>query len=476
MKRESLIFLAFFSVGIFLRFVSFSQLDWFLGSDLHVDEITYVAGDSPPFERPPATYILASISSRITVLRWIFSSISLVPALALFLFCRKNLKNTFLAGILAIEPTLAFAGLQVLPAAPAAAFLALALTAGRNKPVLLGWLIGCAALFRGELLLFLPVSIFFIRPYKKYFRTAAGLVIAVLPVMAINLISGGPFALAENGPLNLWLGSSWELLETPPGIEFEELMGDSSFMDNALGSIGNDIPGWIGRGFVKTAAFLSIPGPGRNIESPDLLGSTILRYLLPLTLMIIASGISGFKRNAVTALIITGLAAAFLFFPSMRHRAVFFPVLILSASNFRWKLAVPIALIIVLISLFLHYPAAVRSGLTEVQMAQNYLEAGAFENAFERLKRAEVEGYEGADIHSIRGACIASSGGEFQQALHEFGLVLDMAPESPTAWKNMAALLWNYGYRDDAFFAAAKAVSLNPALRLELSLILNMIR
>ncbi|MCK5842821.1 MAG: hypothetical protein KAH31_11665, partial [Candidatus Sabulitectum sp.] len=67
-------------------------------------------------------------------------------------------------------------------------------------------------------------------------------------------------------------------------------------------------------------------------------------------------------------------------------------------------------------------------------------------------------------------------GGEFQQALHEFRLALELAPESPTAWKNMAALLWNYGYRDDAFFAAEKAVSLNPALRLELSPILNVIR
>ena len=111
-----------------------------------------------------------------------------------------------------------------------------------------------------------------------------------------------------------------------------------------------------------------------------------------------------------------------------------------------------------------------------MQMAQNYLESGAFEDALERLKRAEVEGYEGADIHSIRGACIASSGSEFAQALHEFGLALDLAPESPTAWKNMAALLWNYGYRDDALTAAEKAVSLNPELRLELSPILNVTR
>jgi len=472
MKKEYLIFLAFFVAGIVLRIISLSELQWFFGSNLHVDEITYVAGDSPPFERPPGTYLLASIPVKTSVLRLLFSSISLIPALAFFLFWKKSLRNVIFAGVLAIEPTLAFTGLQILPAAPAAAFLALALTAGRKRPVLLGWLVGCAALFRGELLLFLPVSAFFIRPYRKYFQTTAGALIAVLPVIAVNLVSGGPLSVAENGPLNLWLGSSWELLETPPGIEFEEYMGDNSFADNALEAIVNDIPGWIGMGFEKTAAYISIPGPGRNIEAPDLLRSTILKYLLPLTFLSIAFGLSGFKRDAVTALVVTGLAAAFLFFPSIRHRAVFLPVLVLSASNLRWKLAVPLALIIVMISLFFHYPAEVRSGLTEVQTAQNFLQNGDFDKALESLKRAENEGYEGADIHSVRGACIASSGGDFHQALSEFGLALELAPGSPSAWKNMAALLWNYGYRDDAFAAAVKAVSLDPDLREELRPIL----
>ncbi|MCK5131430.1 MAG: hypothetical protein KAR40_04685 [Candidatus Sabulitectum sp.] len=473
MKREHAIFLAFFVLGIAARLISLGELEWFFGSNLHVDEITYVTGDSPPYERPPGTYLLAGLPLETTVLRLIFSAISMIPALALFLFRKKSRNNAILAGVLAIEPTLAFSGLQILPSAPAAAFLALALTAGRNRPLLLGWLVGCAALFRGEVLLFLPVSIFFIHPFRKYISTAGGVLIAVLPVLIINLVSGGPFALGENGPLNLWLGSSWELLETPPGIEFEELMGDSSFADNALHSIRDDFPGWLGRGAVKTAAFLSIPGSGRNIEAPELLGSTVLKYLLPLTFLIIAMGISGSGRNPGTALIVTGLAAAFLFFPSIRHRAVFLPAVAISVSHFRWKIAAPVALVILLFSVFLHYPAGVRPGLTHVQSAQNQLESGNCEAALVSLEKAEEEGFEGADIHSIRGACIASSGGDFRIAAREFGRALEMAPESPTAWKNMAALLWNYGYREDAVIAAEKAVSLNPALGEELSPILS---
>ena len=469
---KHLIFSAFFIFGITVRLISLSDLEWFFGSNLHVDEITYAGGDSPPFERPPATFLLAGLPMKTTALRLLFSAISLVPALAVFFFTRKNMKNAIFAGVLAIEPTLAFSGLQILPAAPAAAFLALALTAGRERPVLLGWFIGCAALFRGEVLLFLPISIFFIRPIRKYLTTSAGILIAVLPVLLINLVSGGPFALGENGPLNLWLGSSWELLEVPPGIEFEQLMGDNSFTDNALHAIKEDFAGWLGRGMVKTAAFLSIPGPGRNIEASELLNSTILKYLLPLTFLIIAIGISGFGRNSSTAVIVTGLVAAFLFFPSIRHRSVFLPAMVISASHFRWKIAVPVAVVVVIFSLALDYPAEVRRGLTQVQLAQNQLESGDIESALISLKLAEEKGFEGADMHSIRGACIASSGGDFSEAAREFGLALEMAPESPTAWKNMAALLWNYGYRDDAIYAAEKAVSLNPALRAELSLIL----
>ncbi|MCK5785493.1 MAG: tetratricopeptide repeat protein [Candidatus Sabulitectum sp.] len=472
MRKNYIIFFAFLAAGIAIRMISLNQLDWFFGANLHVDEITYVAGDSPPFERPPGTYLLAGIPVEASVLRFIFSVISLVPAVALFMFRKKSSGNAILAGILAVEPTLAFSGLQILPAAPAAALLALALTAGRDRPLLLGWLIGCGALFRGELLLFLPVSVFFIHPLKRYLTTGSGILIAVLPVLAINVIAGGPFALGENGPMNLWLGSSWELLETPPGIEFEEIMGDDSFTDNSLTSIKGDIPGWFGRGFVKTAAFLSVPGPGRNIEAPELLSSTILKYLLALTLLIMAMGFSGAGKNSRTALVATGLVAAFIFFPSIRHRAVFLPALVLSIPDFRWKLAIPVALVITAFSLFLNYPGGVRPGLTHVQIAQDQLESGEFQSALEELITAEEEGFKGADIHTIRGACIASSGGDFQLAAREFGIALEMVPDSPTAWKNMAALLWNYGHADDAVYAAEKAVGLNPQLEFELSPIL----
>ena len=474
MKKESILFCLFLLAGIAARITVFDQLDWFFGSNLHVDEITYTMGDTPPFERPPATYLLAALSSNPDLLRIAFSAISLIPAIALFLFRKKSIGNTVFAGILAIEPTLIFSGLQILPAAPAAALLALSLTAGRKRSLLAGWLIGCAALFRGEILLFLPISAFFIRPLKRYITTSTGLLIAVLPVLILNAVSGGSFALAENGPMNLWLGSSWELLATPPGIEFEELMGDDSFTDNAFTAIRKDFSGWLYRGVVKTAAFVSVPGQGRNIEAPELLSSTVLKYLLPLTFLLLALGLAAAGKNAETALIITGLTAAFLFFPSIRHRSIYMPILALSASTgkFNWKIALPAALTILLISLLISYPGRVRPGLTHVQIAQNQLESGETEAAFESLKKAEIEGYTGADIHSIRGACIASSGGGFNEAAREFGLALELAPESPTAWKNMAAFLWNYGYRDDALYAAEKAVSLNPLLRDELSPIL----
>ncbi len=474
MKKQSIIFCLFLLAGITARITVLNQLDWFFGSNLHVDEITYTMGDSPPFERPPGTYLLAAVSSNPDVLRAVFSAISLIPAIALFFFRKKSIGNTVFAGILAIEPTLLFSGLQILPAAPAAAFLALALTAGRNRSLLAGWLIGCAVLFRGEILLFLPISAFFIRPWKKYLTSSYGLLIAILPVLLINFFSNGSFALAENGPMNLWLGSSWELLQTPPGIEFEELMGDDSFTDNAFTAIRNDFPGWLGRGALKIAAFVSVPGPGRNIEAPKLLASTVLKYLLPLTFLLLALGLAAAGKNRETALLVTGLVAAFLFFPSIRHRSIYIPILALSASTrFSWKIALPVAVTILLTSVLISYPGRVRSGLTQVQIAQNQLESGEPEAALESLKKAEIEGYTGADIHSIRGACIASSGGGFNEAAREFGLALESAPESPTAWKNMAALLWNYGYRQDALFAAEKAVSLNPLLRDELSPILS---
>jgi len=473
MKRPVLLFLALFLLGSALRIVAYQQLEWFFGQSLHVDEITYRAGDSPPFERPPGMYLLASVSDSIPTLRLLFSVISMIPALVLFLFREKSFKNALLAGILALEPTLAFSGLQVLPSAPAAVLLSLSICTAEKNGLLSGFAAGCSSLFRGEILLFLPISFFLYRSKDKWARPAIGFATAVLPVMLVNAFSGGPFATAENGSLNLWLGSSWDLLETPPGLEYEQLVGGDSFTDRALSVISSSPLAWAGRGFVKTAAFLSIPGPGRNIEAPVLLGGTFLHFLLPLTGILLALGIAGAGRNIHTAFLITGLASAFVFFPSMRHRAVYIPALVFSASSLRWKPAIPVALLVIILSLFLSYPAEVRAGLTQVQQAQNLLERGEFDRAVVLLEEAGTKGYEGADLHSIMGACIASSGGEFNPAFNEFSRALEIAPESPTAWKNMAALLWNYGYREDAVFAAEKAVSLNPGLRQELAPVLD---
>jgi len=472
MKKEYVIFVSLLVMGIALRFAAIKQLDWFLGLGLHVDEITYAEGAFPPYERPPGTYLIAGISESPEVLRMIFSTLSLIPAVVLFFFREKNTANAILAGAMAVEPTLAFSGLQVLPAAPAAALLTAALVSVKKNPLLTGWFIGCAALFRGEVLLFIPVSVLFLRPFRKYLITAGGILAAVVPVSALNLASGGGFAPGGNGALNVWIGSSWDLLETPPGQEFEQLMGATSFTDNAVSAVTGDFPGWVGRGFQKIGAFLQIPGPGRNIETPQLLLGTVLMLFLPLTLLFLAFGISGFRKNTATAIMVTGIAAAFLFFPSVRYRSIFIPAFAVSVPYFRKKTALVSALLIIAVSLFYNYPGSVRPGLTEVQVAEKLLGNGSCEMALENLRKAEEEGYTGADIHSVRGACIASSGGQFHDAATEFALALEIAPESPTAWKNMAAVLWNYGYREEAFEAAEKAVSLNPALRDELNPIL----
>ena len=472
-KNQIIIFISLLTLGVILRFVAYSELSWFFADTLHVDEITYVTGDSPPFERPPATYLLAQTLKQPSHLRVLFSIISLIPAILFFTLGEKNTKNSIVAGLLAIEPTLLFSGLQILPEAPAAALLAAALLTLNKKPHLSAWFIGTAALFRGELLLFIPVSALFIRPFKKYLTTIAFILIPILPVFIINLISGGDFTLAQNGSMNIWLGSNWTLLETPPGLEFEQLMKETSFTTLAQQEITKDIPNWLQRGVVKTAAFLTIPGPGRNIEATRLINQTILKLFLPITLIFLALGLSAIRKNTQSALIVTALISAFIFFPSIRHRAVFIPTLALLATSYRKKTTIVLTLAIILLTLTTDYPARVRPGLTEVQLAQNELQNNNFSEALQLLKEAELQGYTGADLHSIRGATIASSGGDFHLAAREFATTLELVPNSPSAWKNMAVLLYNYGHYEDARHAAQRAVNLNQNLRQELTPLLQ---
>lgn len=474
MRKSTLIFLLMLAAGIILRVMAMRQLDWFMGTTLHVDEITYSMGGSPPFERPPGTYLASAVTGRVVVARTVFSVISLLPALAFFLFRERKFTNGLLAGTLAVEPTLAFSGLQVLPSAPAAAFLSLSLIFfERERHLLAGWLAGCAALFRGELLLLLPVSLAFIGPGRRWLRAAFGILAAVVPLMTVNLISGGPFAPAENGPLNLWLGTSAKLLSVPPGIEYEELVGAGDFAGRALDTVLASPLEWVGFGASKVAAFLSVPGPGRNLESPVLIGETVLVFMLPVTAILLSLALTGFRRDWPSALTFSGLLAAFLFFPSIRHRAVYLPAMVIMAAGYRKKLVLPAAGLVLGLTLFFKYPAEVRPGLTQVQHAQDLLQDGEYTEALHFLAAAEGKGYAGADLHSIRGACIASSGGDFSDAIAEFSRALEIAPDSPTAWKNMAAVLWNYGYNEDAAYAARKAVSLNPELREELTPVLS---
>ncbi len=134
-------------------------------------------------------------------------------------------------------------------------------------------------------------------------------------------------------------------------------------------------------------------GPaGRNIEAPVLLGSSILVLLLPVTGVILALGIGGSGRNLETALFLTGLSASFIFFPSIRHRAVYIPALFLMASSLRWKPAVPAGAAVLALSLLLKYPAGVRPGLTQIQLAQDHLEAGRYDSAIGCLERGWARG------------------------------------------------------------------------------------
>ena len=438
-----------------------------LFSHPQVDELEYMSMASAPFQRPPGTYILA----RLPRPRLIFGGISLLPSLLFFLFLPRSRKHTLFAGLLALEPTLALSGIQVLPEAPAAALVAAGLVCfrrGENR--LAGFLFGASALFRGELLLLLPLL-----PLtgKRGLTMALFAASAVLPVMAVNAASGAGPTVAATGGVNLWIGSDWELITTPPGVEFEQLMelsGEDTFTRRALNVISRNPSEWVLRGLTKTLAFFSLPGPGRNIDSGAALAGVF--PLLAITALFLA-GASGIRRNPSSAFIFAALASAFLFFPSVRYRAVFLPAFALTALDTPWKKLLPGVAAVAAASLLINYPGHVRPGLNSVLSAQNALRDNRPGQCLESLALAEREGYWGADLHNIRASAMAMMGMDFQETFLEFGRALEAAPRSPTVWRNTAAFLWNTGRVPMAREAAEKAVSLNPALRGELESILS---
>ncbi|MFO7626780.1 MAG: hypothetical protein R6V62_05945 [Candidatus Fermentibacteraceae bacterium] len=432
-----------------------------------VDELEYLEPLSTPFERPPGTYFAA----RLPYARVAVSVISLLPSLFFLLALPRTRRNLVLSGLLAVEPTLALSGIQLLPEAPAAALTALCLVlahSGRNR--MAGFVLGAAALFRGELLILLPL----LPILGRRGRTMALFALAaVAPVVAVNMASGGPPSVASTGGMNLWIGSDWSLLSTPPGVEFEQLMEvrpGHSFTERAVSIIGEDPAGWALRGMTKSLAFFTLPGPGRNIDSGEALKPLIV--LLGVTALFLA-GAAGIRRDLASLLMLSGVLSAFLFFPSVRYRVVFLPAFALTAAALPWRrllFAVPAVLAL---SLFLQYPGHVRPGLNTLLTAQNALRENDAAGCLALLDEAGQQGFEGADIHNIRASAMAIEGREFRDVLLEFGLALELAPRSPTVWRNMAAFLWNYGRTQHAREAAQTAVRLDPGLEAELSEILS---
>lgn len=434
-----------------------------LFSHPQVDEIEYSSVPGLPFQRPPGTYFLAGLPRA----RLFFGLLSMAPSLMFLLMLPRSRTGLITAGLLAVEPTLALSGIQVLPEAPAAALVALCLVmTRRGRFRLAGFALGVASLFRGELLLLLPLSF---AGGKKGLTMALFGLLAVIPVVAVNLASGGPASVASTGGINLWIGSEWNLLTTPPGVEFEQLMeirpGDS-FTGRALDVISGDTAGWVLRGFTKALAFFTLPGPGRNIDSGEALRP--VTPLLAITALILAGALR-IRRDAASVLILAGIASAFIFFPSVRYRAVFLPAFAMAAMGLDWKRLLAGAGAVALLSAALPYPGHVRPGLNTVLMAQNALREDSTGKCLSLLEEAGLHGFTGADLHNIRASAMALEARDFHEVLMEFGRAIEAAPRSPTVWRNASVFLWNYGRTQPAREAALRAVSLNPGLRAELA-------
>jgi tetratricopeptide (TPR) repeat protein len=311
--------------------------------------------------------------------------------------------------------------------------------------------------------------------------------------MALNLASGAGPVLSVNGAENLWLGTDWELASTPPGVEFEALMhlepgegsADRHFLRLAADGIGRAPLEWVLMGIRKEAAFVSVPGPGRNLEFGHLLAGTGLFPLLLLTLGLLSLALvrmpgalrgPPLQRLPLT-LAAAALAAAFLFIPAARYRTAFFPAFLFLAASRppSRREAPPLAaalLLLTAVSLLDHYPGSPRTGLTEVQAAQQRLERSEPAEALDLLHAASVRGYRGADLHNVAGASLMALGRE-GEGLAQFELALGITQDSPSLLRNYAVALWNTGNHGESVRAARRAIELDPRLSSDLAPILE---
>ncbi len=498
-----MIILVLTAIGI--RVWTFTSVNSILPlNGLYVDEKTYTMNPVTPgsvgLSRPPGMFIIAMITKGADhplTSRVFISILSLLPAIALFLGIYRKQKSKWVyiccAGM-ALSPFFVLSGIQILPAVPAAASLSFSmLFAKRRKFLLAGFLAGIVVIFRAELAL-IPAVLFFFSfrsRLREWSIFAAGSVMAVLPVIILNISAGAGPVISVNGAENLWLGTDWELLSTPPGTEFEELVaigeldggGDSAFIQRAFNAIKSSPQKWFVMGIQKILAFFTLPGPGRNLETGWLLKKTLLILMLPFSLMAMSLGsVRCFDKNRIfwhdlaVSVILAGVISAFVFFPSARFRLTAIPAFwFLSASAVPDRKQIRYAgfasLVIIIISLFITYPGMVRSGLTSALAAEHMIESGNPAGALEELDYASKRGFYGADFHNLRGVS-CSLLGYSTEGLIEFERSIDIAPESPTLWKNYAVSLWTNGRYSESVQAARRAVNLNPLLRDQLEPIL----
>lgn len=505
MKNSLALFLiVLIASAIGIRVWTFTSVNSVLPlNGLYVDEKTYTTSPVIPgssgLSRPPGMFVMAMITNAANhplTSRVCISLLSFLPAIALLLAFRKqkSIWSYICCAGLALSPFVVISGIHFLPAVPAAALLSFSmLLAKQRKFLLAGFLAGAAVLFRAELML-IPAVLFFFSfksGLRKWSIFTSGTLMAVLPVIILNISAGAGPVIAVNGAENLWLGTDWELLSTPPGTEFEELMaigeregrGDSAFLQRAFNEIRSSPLKWFGMGIQKTLAFFTLPGPGRNLETGWLLKKTLLILMLPLSLMAMSIGsVRCFDRNRIfwhdlaVSIICAGVMSAFVFFPSARFRLTVIPAFwFLSASAvperklFRYSGFA--AIVIILVSLFVTYPGMVRSGLTSTLAAEHMIDSGSPAGALEELDYASKRGYYGADLHNLRGISYSLLGYS-AEGLMEFERAIEIAPESPTLWKNYAVSLWTNGKYNESVEASRRAVNLNPLLRDQLEPIL----
>ena len=505
-RRKLIVLLIILVAGSAVRLFAASTLDGILPLDgLYVDEVEYSRGldalTNPPFERPPGMYFLAWVTGlreNVIGARLLFSLLSMLPAACILIAFGNRRWGITCAVAAALEPMTAFFGLQLLPAIPAAALLSLALLAAVKKRAFAAcFLAGAAVLFRGEIVILLPVLLIMSLGLRERLRRhlwySSILLVPVLPVVMLNLSSGAGAVISTNGAENLWLGTEWKLLATPPGVEFEALMrldspemtSDQHFGRLAMENIFSSPGAWIWMGARKVIAACTFPGPGRNLEIPELIRRTGLIFLLPLSLLFFSLAVArlsmqrrrDFSNRLSMAMICTIAIAAFLFIPAARYRTALFPAcFFLAASSKPSRNEIirgsSIAVLVTLASLLIPFPGSPRKGLTEVQSAQEWLDRGESDRALEEIRIAAENGYEGADMHNIAGAALSDAGRE-SDGLREFLTALAAVPDSPTLWRNTAVSLWNLGRYTEGLEAAQKAVNLDPRLEEQLAPILE---